>query len=339
MNRVLRVVLHAAVDRGDDPEAVAVDVVGRAVGFGQHVIAVLVFLREHLLEFCAKRLPEVRGGTLVVAHTLKLQTQRLRLQRIGQSSVEVPVFGHLGQHHIPAVLHQFGAAERVVEGTVFEHAHQHGRLLHVQLGGGLVEVHIRRAFDAHRLVDEVVTVEVQRDDFLLGVVALEAGGDDPLLGLLEHRTLKEAGRLVLVGEQKLGELLGDRRPPASLAHEGNGAGQSDEVDAGVVVKTRVLGADERVDQMGRQVFESGVRTVLGVVPTQDLAVHGIDPGGKVGFGVGEGFGFWQVAEPGQHHQTRQAKQRPKAHQPQQQLPRNALHASKMGRGSASPAPL
>ena len=145
---------------------------------------------------------------------------------------------------------------------------------------------------------------------------LQTGGDDPLLGLLEHGPLEEAGGLVLVGEQELGQLLGDGGPAAALAHEGDRPGQTDEVDAGVLVKTRVLGADQGVHEVGRQGFEAGVRPVLGVVPAQDLAVDGIDAGGEVGFGVGQCLGFWQVAHARHDHEPGQSEQWPHADHPQ-----------------------
>ena len=130
-----------------------------------------------------------------MADALELQPERLKLQRVGRGGSEVAVFGHLRKHHISAFLHKLRTAKRVVKRAVFEHAHQHRRLLHIELRRRLVEVHIGRAFNPDRLVDKVVAVEVKGDDFLLGVVAFQAGGDDPLLGLLEYCAFKKAGRL------------------------------------------------------------------------------------------------------------------------------------------------
>ena len=141
------------------------------------------------------------------------------------------ILDHLAQHHIAAVLDQFRTPQRVVQGAVLQHAHKHCGLLHVQRLGWLVEVHIRSAFHPDRLVDEVVSVQVQGHDFFLGVVPLQTGSDDPLLGFLQDGPLEETGGLVLVREQQLGQLLGHRRPAAAFPHEGDGAGESDEINA------------------------------------------------------------------------------------------------------------
>ena len=174
--------LHPAVDGGDDPEAR----LGRCRRPNRRLWptrkAILVFVSQHPLQFCAQGFPEIRGRAFIVAHPLELQAQRKRLQRICELGFEVVVFHHLGQHHIPSVAHQLRSAQGIVQRTVFQHAHQHGRLLHVEFRRRLVEVDVGGTFDAHRLVDEVVAVEVQCHNFLLGVVAFQAGRDDPLLG-------------------------------------------------------------------------------------------------------------------------------------------------------------
>ena len=336
---VFGVGLHPAVDRGDDAKAVPVDVVGRAVRLRQHVLAVPILLREHLLQFGTKRLTEIGRGAFVVAHALELQPEGQGLQGICDGLFEVAVFGHLTEHDVATVLHQFRAAKRIEQGAVFEHAHQHRRLLDVELRSRFVEVDVRRALNADSLVDEVVAVEVERDDLLLGVVPFEARGDDPLLGFLQHRPLEETGRLVLVGEEEFGELLRHRRPAAALAHEGDGTRQANEVNARVVVKARVLRADQGVHEVGRKGLVPGVGTVFRVVPPEDFAVHRIDAGGKVGFGVGQGFRFRQITQAGEHHQSPQTQQRPESEQPQQQLPGNALHGSKMQRAAPRRAAL
>ena len=264
-----------------------------------------------------------------MADTLELKAQWQGLQRVGFGGFEVAVFGHLRKHDVAPVQHHLGAPQGVVQGTVFQHAHEHRRLLDVQIGSALVEVDVGRAFDAHGLVDEVVAVEVQRHDFFLRVVAFQPRSDDPLLGFLQHGTLKKAGGLVLVGEQQFGQLLGDRGPSPSFAHVSDGARQPDEIHARVAVVAGVFGGQKGIHQMRRQGLEAGVGSVLGVVASQHLAIHGIHPGGQVRLGVRQRLGVWQIAGHGQQHQSRQAKQGAEAHKPQQQFPWNALHGTKL----------
>ena len=65
--------------------------------------------------------------------------------------------------------------------------------------------------------------------------------------------LKKAGGLVLVREQEFGQLLRDRRPSTAFAHVGDGACQTDEIDAGVVVEPRVLCAGQASTRWGGKV--------------------------------------------------------------------------------------
>ena len=122
--------------------------------------------------------------------------------------------------------------------------------MQLQFAHVLVEVDVGGGLHPDRLVQEIVAVEVEGDDFVFGVEPFEARRDDPLFRFLEERPLQPARPVVLLGEELFGQLLGEGRPAAALAHVCDGPCQTDEVDAAVAGESGVLGADEGVDEVG-----------------------------------------------------------------------------------------
>ena len=219
--------LHARIDGGVDAQAIAVDIIVRAVGFlvlvapaiegvvvpvifvgiiGIHirVVAAHGLLGHH---DAAQFLTEVwRNAVLVVIHGMAVEQQFALLRLVAALGCEHAFFVHLVEHHIAACTHAVGIAERVVVRRVLAHAHKCGGLFKREVLGLLAKVHPCGALDAHCIVQEVELVEVHLDDFLLGVVALQFERNHPLDGLLQ-RSFKDVGRLGRV--ELLGKLLRD----------------------------------------------------------------------------------------------------------------------------------
>ena len=242
--------LQPAVEGRVHLNAVAVQVVRGAVCFGKHPITLGVFRAEQFLQFRPEGLAEIRCQAFVVADFLVIQPQGEGPQRIGFGIGDAAVALHLPKHHIPPVEHELGTPQRIEQRAVFEHAHQHGRFMQLQFAHVLVEVDVGGGLHPDRLVQEIVAVEVEGDDFVFGVEPFEARRDDPLFRFLEERPLQPARPVVLLGEELFGQLLGEGRPAAALAHVCDGPCQTDEVDAAVAGESGVLGADEGVDEVG-----------------------------------------------------------------------------------------
>ena len=254
--------LEAAINGGMDLDAIPVKVVLGSVCLGQHPFTLSVLRSKKFLQLRPQGLSEIRRQPFVVADFLVIQSERECLQRIHFLLRQSAVTGHLSEDHIAAVQNQFRTTQGVEKRAVLQHAHQHGRLVNLQLVDVFVEINVGRGFDAHRLVQEIVSVQVECDDFVFGVKPFEACSNDPLFRFLQEGPLQSAGAVVLLREKLFGQLLSQCRPAPALTHEGNRPGQSDEIDAAVSFKTRIFGADKGLDQVVRQLPKPSIRTVL-----------------------------------------------------------------------------
>ena len=137
----------------------------------------------------------------------------------------------------------------------------------------LAEIFLRRRLDPIGARTEVDAVEIELEDLILRIPALEPQRQDRLLDLARQRAL-------LGQEQVLRQLLGQRRaaldaaPPDHVAHER--ARDADGIDADMVVEPPVLDRHESLRQIGRQVDQPD-RGAAGVAPIGDeRAVVGQD---------------------------------------------------------------
>ena len=119
---------------------------------------------------------------------------------------------------------------------------EHGGLGERHGAGRLAEIALRRRLDAIGAGAEIDPVQVELEDLVLGVVALQPERQDRLLDLAR-------GGALLGQEQVLGELLGQRRaalrdaaPRVRLLHDR--AGDADRVDAEMLVEAPVLDRHE-----------------------------------------------------------------------------------------------
>ena len=95
-------------------------------------------------------------------------------------------------------------------------------------------------------MQEVEVVEIERQDFLLGIVSLQLHGDDPLYRFLQQSL---QGARCLFGIELLGKLLGDGRSTSGIGlsqdttlHDGTP--QCTEVDARMLVESFILRGNE-----------------------------------------------------------------------------------------------
>ncbi len=117
--------------------------------------------------------------------------------------------------------------------TILAESDEGGCLAHRQVFGLFVEVSVGSGLDAHRIVQEVEVVEIEGDDLLFGVIALQLDGYHPLYGFLKEALHGAAGCLAI---QLLRQLLGDGGASSGigLSHESSlhdGSAQGTEVDA------------------------------------------------------------------------------------------------------------
>ena len=317
VGRFLGVALQTAVDGRVDHEAVAIQIIGSTVRLGDDVVATLILGVQQALDLRPQPLPEMGRRTLVVTHALVAEAQGQGVQAVLRGRRDHPVLDHLRNHRAPPLQHQLRPAQWVVQGAVLEHAHQHGGLVEVKPDNRFAEINLRRTADAHRLIQKVVAVQIQGDDLILGVLPLEPRGDDPLLGLLENSPFKEAGPVVALGEELLGQLLRHRAASALLAEVGNGPGKSAKVDAGVVPETDVLRTNEGLHQRGGQIGIPDIGPVLAVEAAQLDPVDSVDPGRQVGLRVGQSLGVGEVRRGRDGQQADDAEHRRQERQPHQ----------------------
>ena len=170
--------LHAGIDRRVDAETVAVDIVRGTVCFS------IFWQLQQVFDFLCQNHPEIRCQTIDMRLPGEIDPQRRLSQLVVFRLIQVPYFFHLTQDHFPAVQDGFRASQRIVEGGVLEHTDQHGTFLQFQIAGAFSEVDFSSRSDSLRTIDEVVTIKVQGNDLVLGILSFEAYGNDPLLQFL-----------------------------------------------------------------------------------------------------------------------------------------------------------
>ena len=145
----------------------------------------------------------------------------------------------------------------------------------------LAEIFLRRRFDPIRARAEIDAVQIEFEDLVLRVAALEPKRQDRLLDLARQRAL-------LGQKQILGELLGQRRAALYAAPAGHVAQKrarhADRIDAVMVVESPVLDGHERLGQIGRQVDEPDRRAACVATIGDERAVVGED--GDIGRPLG-----------------------------------------------------
>src|SRR5262249_1416535 len=154
---------------------------------------------------------------------------------------------------------------------------QMGRLGQGQVVTRLEEIEQRRRRNAIGAEAEIDLVEIELENLVLGVGALDLKR--------QQRFLDLAGKRNLVGEKKvLGDLLGNcggaLRPAVRsevLQVEPAGAGDAVEIEPGMLVEILVLCGDERIDDGLRNGLYREIQPALLGVFGQQLAVGRVHP--------------------------------------------------------------
>ena len=145
------------------------------------ILAVGLLGTQHTAQFLA----EVRCGAIIVIQFLEFDHERQRLELVAVGLTQESGFHHLLEHNIAALTGALGVANRIEVRRVLAHAHQRCGFLDVQVLRFLVKINLRSHLDAHGIIEEVKLVEIHLDDLVLGVVALEFDGDNPLNRLFQ----------------------------------------------------------------------------------------------------------------------------------------------------------
>ena len=168
--------------------------------------------RSALLELVPHLLGEVGGEPGLGARLRRRghDPQRLPQRLLGERPRDAPLVAQQRQHQVVPGERLVGMPAGVVVGGRLGEAGEERRLGEGQLAGRVAEVLARRRLDPLGSVAEIDVVEVELEDLLLRVAALD---------LLRHPDLEElaASRLLLagdaLGEDVAGELHRDRAEP------------------------------------------------------------------------------------------------------------------------------
>ena len=204
-----------------------------------------------------------------------------------------------------AVEHEAGALRRAVpvpgRGVArrgLQQPRQHRRLVEGQLLGRLAEIAPRRRRDAEGAGAEIDAVEVDRQDLVLGELALEPERQHHLLDLALQCPFGPE-------EQVLGKLLGDGRAALDdspgLEVGDRGAKERGDVDAEVIVKTLVLDRHHGAGHVARQIGNHDGAPVDLAEGRKRLSVAGQKGDGGTARERGDAFDLGQiVGVPGEH---------------------------------------
>ena len=233
--RPVRGALQAAVDRGHDLVAGAVQL-----------------LAVHRRELLAHHLRDVRCVDLDLRAVLGgLDRRDDRLVVLGLP--DVALLEHAAQHVAAALARAVGVGDRVQRRRCLRQRRDRGDLGERQVAQVLAVVDLGRGTDAVGALAEEDLVQVEGQDLVLGELVLDPEREEDLAQL--------AAQLLLGREEHVaGELHRDRA--AALAclvgrgRDDHGAQQAGRVDAAVREEPVVLGGDERVDDMLRDVLEA-----------------------------------------------------------------------------------
>ena len=182
-------------------------------------------------------------------------------------------FVHRGEDELGAGLRRIRVAVRREPRGRLDEAGEHRRFGEGDVAGGLAVIALRRRLDAVGAGAEIDAVEIELEDLVLGVFALEPERQDRLLDLAR-------GGALLGQEEVLGELLGQRRAALGDAARGqvaeDSARDADRIDAEMVVEAPVLDRDEGLGQIGRQLLDVD-RAAAGLAAVgEERAVGGED---------------------------------------------------------------
>ena len=198
--------------------------------------------------------------------------ERLLLGRVGIGGLDEAVGRHLVDHPVAPLERTLVLAERMIIVRRLRQRGEIGGFRDGQLVDRLVEISERGGGDAIGAEAEIDFVEVELEDLVLGIGALDLERQQRFLDLARQRHL--------VGEQEvLGDLLGDgggalrAAAAAVVLHEGDRrARDAGEIEPAMLVEVLVLGGEEGVDHQLRHRLDRDVQPPLARIFGEQRAV-------------------------------------------------------------------
>ena len=191
--------------------------------------------------------------------------ERGLLRGLAVGGLDVAVLHHAVDHPVAPLDGAVALAERVQVGRRLGQRRQIRDLGYVQFVHRLVEIDERSGGDTVGAETEIDFVQVELEDLVLVVGALDAHGEQRLLDLARVGGLG-------ADEEVLRHLLRDGggalRPALAVIFEVGDGGAQDagEIDAAVLVEILVLGRDESVlDELGHRLDRDVEAPLLGVL--------------------------------------------------------------------------
>ncbi len=273
-NDLLRDLLEFPIERGFDREAAAFEEppLRRAAEHLFHLFAhpqhevrgadgFAGGLEGHLLQFLERRQALLfRDGTLVlhvaqhlVGASADVERRRACPDRRSEEADRDRLIGNIRGFHNLAVedlLHRIGgdggppvlAVGTEVRGPLRQRR-EHGGLREGELLHRRPEIHLARLFRAVGVMPEGDPVEVEVQELVFAVEALELAAEEELLHLPEHE------RVLGQVESVAGKLPRDRGGSARASHADDGARNRPQVDAASLIEPLILDCDDRLLQI------------------------------------------------------------------------------------------
>ncbi|MCG3141392.1 MAG: hypothetical protein HDKAJFGB_02673 [Anaerolineae bacterium] len=231
-------VLHLGVERGVHLQARVIGI--RAVSFLQ--------LLPHIFDK-VRRARVIQTGAAIVDKRRAIDALRhfLRRRRRLRGRQDALLL-HQTQHHALAFERAVGIDARVVNRGQLRQTREQRRFRQIQLRHIFLKIGLRGGLDAVRMIAEVDSVEIERENFIFGISPRDFECEN---GFFDFAFDGLFGRK----QRGLDELLrngGRAADRALIAHEIiNRARETIKIHAGVGVKRRVFGRQRRLFQHGR----------------------------------------------------------------------------------------
>lgn len=144
------------------------------------------FFRTGSHQILAQIFAQVGSRTILMVGTVEVERKRFCRILAVFSMIQIARLHHLREHHVSSVAGTLRIAHRVEERRVLAETDERSRLGEGKILRFLIKIGIRRRLDTHGIVQEVEVVEIECQDFLLGIVSLQLDGDDPLYRFLQQ---------------------------------------------------------------------------------------------------------------------------------------------------------
>ena len=235
-----------------------------------------LLLAVALEQVAADLFGEILAGESMRAIGVAGDSQRILARDVGVGLLDPAIFQQAIDHVIAPLDRAVMVAHRIQRPRRFRQRGEEGRLRHREFVDRLVEIDQRRRGDAVGAEAEIDFVEIEFEDLVLGIGALEPHRQQRFLDLAAERNF--------VGEEEvLRDLLGDGRGalrPASGAEilrvQQRRARHAGIVDAAMLVEILVLGGEERVDHQLRNRLDRQIQPAFLGIFGEQRAVRGMD---------------------------------------------------------------